>query len=189
MPRADRAYDIVDHAQLAAVTQPLRMEIVDLVAHHGPCSIGEVADLMGRARSTLYFHVDKLCEVGLLLAAGERGDGRAREALYRAPGVPVDIVFNSDDPIVVEATIRYASNILARAKRALTAAFASKRVTTDGPRRNAHIDQTSCWLDETQLAKMNQHLDAIRDIVATGPKRRHAELHLITVAISKLETK
>jgi DNA-binding transcriptional ArsR family regulator len=171
------------------ITQPLRLEIVDVVAHHGPCSIGDVANMIGRNPSTLYFHVNKLLETGLLIAAGERGSGRERETLYRTPGVPVNVVYDATDDNVVEATVRYATAILSRARRALTKAFRSRNVVTDGPQRNAHADQISCWLDKRELARVNRHLDAVRDIVTTGLHRRGTKLHLITVAIAPLEVK
>ena len=56
--------------QLAAITSPARVELLELIGVWGPCAIADVARRMGRAPDSLYYHVRKLVDVGLLERTG-----------------------------------------------------------------------------------------------------------------------
>lgn len=72
--------------QRDALASPLRLEIFGHFSPSEPMSVREVAACMGRTPSSLYYHVHRLVDVGLLRRAGERPRGTTTEALYEAVG-------------------------------------------------------------------------------------------------------
>lgn len=72
--------------QRDVLASPLRLEIFGHFSPSEPMSVREVAACMGRSPSSLYYHVHRLVDVGLLRWAGERPRGTRTEALYEAVG-------------------------------------------------------------------------------------------------------
>lgn len=72
--------------QRDALASPLRQEIFGHFSPSEPMSVREVAVYMGRSPSSLYYHVHRLVDVGLLRRAGERPRGTRSEGLYEAVG-------------------------------------------------------------------------------------------------------
>lgn len=68
--------------QREVLASPLRLEIFGHFPEGEPLSVRELALRMGRAPSSLYYHVDRLVDVGLLREAGEQPRGTRTEALY-----------------------------------------------------------------------------------------------------------
>src|SRR5437762_14244332 len=58
---------IATPAQLRAVASPVKQEILNAVAAMGPISVAELARMLGRGPSGLYFHIAKPAKLGLLL--------------------------------------------------------------------------------------------------------------------------
>lgn len=68
--------------QLAAVTHPARLRILDVL--RVPDSAAGVARTLGEPRQRINHHVRELAKVGLLVEAGERRKGNFVEQLYEA---------------------------------------------------------------------------------------------------------
>ena len=81
----DETYWIMERAQLAALTVPRRLDIVDALAASGPLSVRALAVQIGARPSALYHHLARLLEVGLVVEAGARIVNRKRETLYATP--------------------------------------------------------------------------------------------------------
>lgn len=67
---------------LEAVASPARQEIIAALGE-GPATVRELAARLGRSRQALHYHVGMLVRAGVVGPAGWRGQGRAREAVYR----------------------------------------------------------------------------------------------------------
>ena len=55
--------------QLASLTSPVRVQLLELFGLWGPCAVSDIASHMDRAPDSLYYHVRKLVQVGLLVQA------------------------------------------------------------------------------------------------------------------------
>lgn len=183
------AFDIESHEQLEAIALPIRTEIVEVVSYLGPCSIRDLARLMDRKRPLLHFHVAKLVAVGLLLQAGERGEGRRRELLYRTIGGPPYVIYDRDDPFNVEMTIRYSKNILARAQRQLADSFASGAAITDGKHRDTHATQMTAWLSRSELARANRMIEELQKLLKPSKEIEGKQLFSLTLGLAPLRPK
>jgi len=71
-----------DRDQLAALTHPTRLRILD--ALRAPDSAAGVARRLGEPRQRVNHHVRELVKAGLLVAAGERRKGNFVEQLYES---------------------------------------------------------------------------------------------------------
>ena len=71
-----------DREQLAALTHPTRLRILD--ALRAPDSAAGVARRLGEPRQRVNHHVRELVKAGLLVAAGERRKGNFVEQLYES---------------------------------------------------------------------------------------------------------
>ena len=70
------------HEQLAAITHPTRLRILD--ALRAPDSAAAVARSLGEPRQRVNHHVRELARAGLLRSAGERRKGNFVEQLYES---------------------------------------------------------------------------------------------------------
>ena len=68
-----------------AVGSSLRMEIIRHLQTHGPSTVFELARRMGRSADSLYYHVRRLQEVGVLARTGTRSAAGARRASSASP--------------------------------------------------------------------------------------------------------
>src|SRR5262245_19890915 len=73
-----------DREQLAALTHPTRLRILD--ALRAPDSAAGVARRLGEPRQRVNHHVRELVKAGLLVPAGERRKGNFVEQLYESVG-------------------------------------------------------------------------------------------------------
>ena len=182
-------FDIKSHEQLEAMALPIRTEIVEVVSYLGPCSTRDLARLMDRKRPVLHFHVSKLVDVGLLSKAGERGEGRRRELLYRTRGGRLYVVYDRDDPLNVEMTVRYSRNILSRAQRQLADSVSSGTATTDEKTRDTHATQMTAWLSSSELAQVNRKIEELNELLKPSQEIEGKQLISLTIGLAPLHPK
>lgn len=183
-----RPYNVRRMDQLESLALPIRTEIVESVSFLGPSSVAEMARVTGQKRPAVHFHVRKLMEVGLLLEAGARGEGRRRQTLYKTPGTPVYAVYDRNDPANVELIAQYARNILSRAGRLLAAAFARGTRTPGGPRRETYATQRTSWLDAEGLAEVNALIEEIEGRMLPSSETSDRRLFSLTLTLSPVPT-
>lgn len=126
----------------------------------------------------------KLVDVGLLLEAGERGEGRRRETLYRTPGSPVLVQYDPDDPRKVELTSRYARNMLSRSRRLLERALESGAARTSGAARDTYVAEMTAWLSDKDLAAVNRLITQLHRRLRPAPRRKGTKLCRFALALT-----
>ena len=82
----DRRFRICRKDQIRCLMSQVRQEIVDVVEALGTCSIGEIAEQLGRSADGLYYHVKALVKVDLLEERGVRPGGRIFTVLSHQQG-------------------------------------------------------------------------------------------------------
>src|SRR3954467_15721721 len=63
--------------QIRALSSPIRQDILDAVTAIGPCSVAELAAVIGKPADGLYYHIKRLVGVRLLEQVTADGTGRA----------------------------------------------------------------------------------------------------------------
>jgi DNA-binding transcriptional ArsR family regulator len=182
-------YRIREATQLDALVSPVRQEIVDSLQLLGPCSIATLAEDLGRAPDSLYYHVRKLEQVGLVVQRvlsrkGPVRPGRA-DVLYDVPGDRVLIDRQPQSAEETETLLGLVGAVLRMAERDLRAAFsAGVAVYRRSTRRNAWGGRCKGWLTQVELAEVREHLDAVMKIVTRGKKRRGSSLHAVSFVLT-----
>src|SRR5262245_32800359 len=168
--------------QIAALASPARLELVDSLHATGPTSIAELARLLGRRPNSLYYHVQLLQKLGLIVAVGERYAGRRREVVYDLPARPLRLRYRAGRGPGARATVRTAHALLRLAARDFARAIASPGVVTEGPRRSLWCGRCKGWLTPAEVRRLNAHLRAIAVLMGRGRRHRGARLHSVVFA-------
>ena len=72
--------------QMEALASPVRHQIHLAMEMLGACTVNELAERMGRVPETLYYHVRRLEQVGILEQVGSRVGSVRDEAIYELKG-------------------------------------------------------------------------------------------------------
>lgn len=151
--------------QRRALSSPIRLEILGHF-REGDLSVAELAALMGRPASALYYHVGLLEKAGILLRAGERPAGKRQETLYRPVARRIALAADPEAPESIDAALRTAASAFRMAERELAAALRDGETRTGGDDRNFSASRMHCRLTREGLAAIHAHLDAIQEIAA-----------------------
>lgn len=186
MPDRRPLFRIQDARLVEALVSPARQEVVDALQAFGPCSIAALAESLGRAPDSLYYHVRKLKRVGLVVQRGSRGAGVRAEVLYDVPG-RLALDFEPATPRERKSLVKLVGAILRMAERDLRAALdAGRAIYRRTSRRNAWGARMKGWISREELAEVREHLEAVVRILSDGRKRPRAGLHAVTFVLAPL---
>jgi DNA-binding transcriptional ArsR family regulator len=149
--------------EVEAVASPVRMEIIRHLQSHERCTVGELAGYMRRSADSLYYHVRRLLEAGVLERVGSRPAGRREEAVLALSAQGLTIAVEEGAGAGVEAAIRTTRDMLRQAEESLRRAVERDPagVDADGVPVVARLRSR---LDAAARAEVREHLDAISAI-------------------------
>jgi len=148
--------------QRAALTSPLRLEILEHFQVAGPAAVDEIAARMGRAPDSLYYHVRMLVKVGLLRPRGSRKSGKRDKTLYGVVAPRIELPCRNRS--ATESTMKTMASAFRMAEREMRASLESGRFEEDGRHRNFFTARVRSDLSRSALAEVNRLLKAIEDI-------------------------
>jgi DNA-binding transcriptional ArsR family regulator len=157
--------------QIRALESPMRQEIVDALSVLGPASIVDLAEHLGRAADSLYFHVKKLVNVKLVQEVEKRRQGRHVWAIYALPSRSVRLVYDSSPNRSVRNVV---AGALRLSLRELGHALAEGGHRLSGPQRNVWGARIKGWLSPEDCAEMNRLLERLVQVMnrnGPGPGR------------------
>ncbi|GJM19383.1 MAG: hypothetical protein DHS20C14_15960 [Phycisphaeraceae bacterium] len=171
MGREQKHFELRTPEHFRAIASPVRRQIFFAAVNTGPSSVADLAEKTGRTVTSLYRHVKILHDAGLLVEAGSRGEGREREALYAARANRLTYAEGKLPKASRAAIARGIAGDLRRANKMVSAALESGRGVVAGPDRDAWGGSSVAWLTPAQLREVNEHLNAIYDLVEGTPER------------------
>ncbi|MEZ5680594.1 MAG: helix-turn-helix domain-containing protein [Erythrobacter sp.] len=183
---AEETYWILRRDQLECLTSPVRADIVDHLSGRGALTVRELSASLGRKPSSLYYHLELLIETGLVLVAGEDNSGRRPEALYRVLAPRMRARRALAEPANREVVARMADAALRQASRDFERGLARDDAQTEGPERKLGFYRSVNRCDPATLAKVNEHLDAIAELLWSA---RDEEQPLLTFAWAMAPTR
>lgn len=175
-------YDVLRQDQLEAVVSTRRHDIVDQVSASGPMSVKELASAIGVAPSSLYYHIEHLCAVGLLLEAGERLSGTKLEQLYTTPGRQMRLFRALQEPRNKRVMKEIVDALSKQASRDFAKGFATTHRETAGRRRNMRFFRLVGRPGAATLELINAHLDAITELMVGCAHQKGPRMSLMWVA-------
>ena len=169
---------------MAALASPVRWQIADALATHGPSSIREIAARLGRSAAGLYYHVNALVEVGVVVLVGARPTERRAEAVYRlvAPRLVVDRQQRSS--AYTEALLRTCGAMLRLTERNHRAAVQAGAFVLEGPQRTLAVRRLTGKLNRERLRRVNRLLDELAGLF--GEPDAKGEGCALTVVLTPL---
>lgn len=169
--QAEPVFWIRQPKQVRALESPMRQEIVDALAVLGPASITDLAEHLGRAADSLYFHVKKLVKVGLVQEIEKERAGRHVWAMYALPSQSVRLAYDSSSARSIKNVV---AGALRLSLRELGQALADGDQRLSGPERNVWGARTKGWLSPADCAEIDRLLERLVQIMkrhGPGPGR------------------
>lgn len=87
---ADKIFMIEDLETMRALADPLRVQVIELLVDR-PHNARELAEKLGLAASRLYYHLNQLEKLGLIVVEETRQVGNLLEKTYRATAGQVEV--------------------------------------------------------------------------------------------------
>lgn len=180
----NRHYLIERSDQLEALTSPVRMEILSAVEALGPCTAAELAASLGRAQSSLYFHLEQLLEVGLLLKE-ERPEGAA----YRPVARTMKLDYEPANPARLAVMVRSAATILRATERTIRRAFESGLARVRGRGADTMLESRRVYLSAAEMRAVRDRLAEVSAILDGASRERQGRLIVYTVCMAPVVPK
>lgn len=172
-------------AELRALANPLRQELVDLIESlGGEAEVARLAELLGRPADGLYYHLELLVKAGLLQPSEGAGGGRRYRILAaRGQVLLLDYRGGTAHRRAVGRVLRSA---LQQAERDVQSALARPGVVDEGPQRELWAGRCKGWVDAEGLLRVNQLLGEIQQIVRDGSAqlRANGEARLLSFSFA-----
>lgn len=179
--------DVTDPRQWAVCSKPLRLEIIDALRTHAPCSIADIARDLGRPAPTLYRHIEALENAGFVTRPGFRKNGRHVEQLVDLAADNFRIAFKTkgkaEHTAIVSTTRAFMRAGYATVKNA--AASGSLRITPDD--LNVMVAYGLGRLSPDAFKQVRTLIGQVRDIMTKGREagpERGGDLYAITFVVS-----
>lgn len=166
---ADREYYVLDQAQLECMASAVRQNMVDQLAAHGDLSMKELAVLIGRKPASIYHHLNKLLEVGLVCEAGSRVINRKVEKLYATPSRRMRLARALEEANHDESMEEIVRALCRQTDRDFTRGLTHEGAKRRGAKRNLRFFRLVSRVSPKRLAEINAKLDEIAELLWEDP--------------------
>jgi len=185
MPRRRQTLVIRRAEQLAALSSPVRSRIVESLSVHGPSSVREIADRLGRLPESLYYHLRSLVEVGIVILKEKRKTRRRAEAVYQlaAHRLVIDPKQRSDE--YMKALAGTCSAVLRLAERNYRTAVDRGGFALDGPQRSLMVRRYTLRLNRARLAQLNRLLERVAEMYDGQDEAQGGDPYAVTIVLSQ----
>ena len=146
---------IEDIEQLRAVASPLRQEIFEVLQEYGKCSIKEIAEHVGQSSESLYYHVHKLRQAGIIRQSGKRRARTRKEQTYELTYRRAEARYNLDSKDSTKVLANAAASMLRLTTRDINNALTNKLPSRNERSRDLAISRIKARLTikEAQIVK------------------------------------
>lgn len=167
--KCDGEFHIRDPQALKALASPVRLDIVDTLAAHGPLAIKELGSLIGREPASIYHHLRILLAAGLVREAASRVVNRRVEKLFDTPfrrmRLAPALAEGRQDAIMTEIV----ASLCRQADRDFASGLERKSGRRNGPQTNLRFFRLVNRLAPDDLELVNEKLDEIAEILWRAP--------------------
>jgi len=175
---------IYDAKTMMAIASPTRFEVLNAICALGECSIQEIAAFTGRARTSLYPHVQQLVEAKLVVESEVRLSGKRYEQLYQPIARTVATKHNFKDPENVAYHQAYGNAVARLMARLHERATADPSAVVRGPLRDTNASIQSVWVDDDSLEEINNLIHQIHQICQDSkPDSDSEDKRLVNIGI------
>ena len=155
----------------AALSSPIRLEILGSFISADAMSIADIAERMGRPAASLYYHFRIMEDAGILRRTGSRPGTKKSEALYLPVATRFAISVDPESPSTLKDAIKTVSHAFRLAERDFEAALTSGQAKATGKHRNTYATRVHCRINKNTLAEINKHFSAVEKILMREARR------------------
>lgn len=164
------------------------MAIMDVFQSYRKCAISDVAAAMDVSANSLYYHVNMLSQVGLLVEDSVRKGKRRSETVYRPVSPLIEMLYDSKIEGSAESLARCAASMLRMTERDAKAALdRGDVIDEDIPSRNYHVGRGKVRLTPKGLERLNKILNQMHELLHRESKKKQGEIYGITIALLRLD--
>ena len=180
--------------QLRALASPVRIEIVGVFQAHGPLSIRELAEKLGRPADGLYHHVRQLQQAKILRVANTRRVGKRDEAVLELTAERFGHAEQPKTPAMRLAIVETAASALRLANREFRQAVLGKKAggnkecSGQGGKSRAQVrlSRQRSWLTDEDLVEVQAMLEQLETFLKVRMGRKQGRSFALTVALVPL---
>ena len=185
MSKVQDVHIIRSRKEMAALKAPTRQEIIDALAPMGVVTVAQLATVLGRPASALYYHLQALMKAGLVVAGGGTPPGSRPESQYRTVAPGLRLAYDTGPKGNAKDVTPIVSSMLRITMRDFEASFKQKGLRTDGAHRQIWASRITGWFTEEQLGKVNDALSAILSNTSETPAST-GDLYAFTFVLTPL---
>lgn len=172
--------------QIAALASPMRLAIVDALEGAGPCSVAELAAVIGARPDGLYYHLRILKRCGLIVMDESVSPAGREQVVVDVPGRPIQLKYVPRRRSNVASVTRVVAVILRASLRNFREAFSSAPVVA-GPRRELWAGHRIARLTPEHLEMLNRLLHRLIELLGEEREERaNSRLYSFTFVLSPL---
>lgn len=189
MPPKRKTLKLDKPQQIRAISSPVRQELLTALGSRDALSVRELAERLGRAPSSLYYHVRELLKAGILVEAGERPSGKRIETIYAMTTDRILLDAGSRSSAQAEAATKAVQSILRLTGREVAAAIELDDVRRDGTDREIYGVRGKARLKRSELREVNRCITRIEEIlrdssISKSGKRRGTRMYAVTAILT-----
>jgi DNA-binding transcriptional ArsR family regulator len=160
-------FEIKSPKQIAAISSPLRQDLIDLIEAIGPAPVTTIAQYMDMPTDGLYYHLRMLKQAGLLIETTERVAVGRPQGKFDVPGRPVRIRYTGADTRTRKAIKRLIGSMMRNAYHGFRRAFTTNAIG-EGPAREVWAGRKTGRLTEAEIIEMNLLIARIHELMDTS---------------------
>lgn len=169
---------VTSEPALHTLASPLRMEILQTFSKDDRLTVRELAQRLGKPRGSLYYHVRKLAEIGVLVEVDRQLVGRRYESVYEAVSERIAVGADASTASARRAAAKLVLSTLRQAGREFelaldTGLLAERMGFFVGSRQRA-------WLTDADLEKVQTLFARIEEICTRANDRNEGHLYAVT---------
>ncbi len=172
-------------SQVQVLASAVSIEIIHAIRSSGPTTIAELGPRMGRKPNSLHYHVRKLRNAGFLHETGTKRSGARTQSIYDVTAVAFKYEKAPKDPALRKHANGIVTAMLRLASRSF--AWASQRSHTArefGAHANLLAERHKARLTRAELAEVNKHLRAAREVFFSSNRTCGGELCVLTLVLT-----
>lgn len=185
--RPDTDQVIRDPEQLLAISSPVRNAIHTVVLNQGETSVREIAYQLGMKPASLYRHIDALLEAGVIEEVGTTPTERRDAKLYATRLAYFE--YQPSSPEMLAALMRMVRLGMKASAERFSSAAAGGEAVPKGKLRDLYYANHFSWMDDDQIVQINEHMNAITDIMLNNERREGARPLVVTLGLSPMEVR
>jgi len=160
-----RPFHITKPAATRALASATRQEIVDVLSSAGPCTVSQLADLLGRRPDALYFHLRSLERVGLVCQKAVPDSEASGGVVYELPGSEVRLDYDAAPRADLARVVRHALKL---SIREFERECLAGRSIGAGAERVLWGGRVMGWVNAKELAQINSLIESLHAILRKG---------------------